>query len=188
MTLRLMVSCFLTLCLAAPAFAQCTIGIFSDPAGTVSVDTMTPGVAKDFYVVLRTENLIDAVSYRLEIPSMFDPDTNPGGTIFRTGRWYGPSETGINIQTAGGDNIGLGECAIGFGGQSIRVERFTMLAPTNVPWWEEWYVRPNPDSSPLHPQLATCPGQVVDCEMTTFFLLFDVPTENVSFGQVKALY
>jgi len=166
---------------------DCRIGIYGDPAGTQQT-FFTPaiGVIFPIYVVMRAEASVDAVALNVEY-------TGPGE--FLMFNWQvGPSGGGIDIPGPGGHNLGLGECAVGYGGQPILVTRIDVVQislgadPGKGPIPYPYQVLPNPDENPLYPVYATCPGQLRTCEQVETGWLYPVPTAGKSWGQIKSLY
>lgn len=186
---RLMVSliaCF-ALAAAAPAMAQipqsdCQLGVYADAEGTVSTFLPTQGQEFDVYVVMFLEGLTDAVAYDLLVPEL-------GQEIFLIGTEWGPGGGGFNITTAGGYNVGLGECAVGLGGQPILVAKHTFIMPNETQSARTIWVAPNTDYDPNAPFFNVCTAQLFPCTISTPLLLeAPVGTEATSFGSIKALY
>lgn len=168
---------------AGPVAAQtCTVGVYADATGSSNLLQPTAGVTFDFYVVLFVENLVSAVSYRLVAPG-----TTTGDLFILAGAW-GPTGGGLNIATSNGENVGLGQCAIGFNGFPIVVARYTALASaTAAPGTIS--VAGNADENPLLPVFSTCQGVLNTCDIgPSLTVEGPVATESVSFGAVKDLY
>jgi hypothetical protein len=185
----LMVSLLAIFALAAtsPAMAQipqsdCHLGVYADAGATVSILTPTQGTPFQVYVVMILEGLVNAVAFDLLVPEL-------NSQIFITESSWGPAGNGINIETANGSNIGLGECAVGFGGIPIVVATYTMLMPFETLSARTIGIGPNLDSDPEAPFFAVCTGQLYACTIATpLILTAPVETESKSFGQIKALY
>lgn len=164
---------------AGPVAAQtCTVGVYADATGSSNLIQPVEGVPYDFYVVLFTEDLANAVSYKLVAPA---------GLIV-IGQAYGPAGSGINIPTPNGDNVGLGECAVGFGGLPVVVTRYTALplagdAPGSIS------VIGNADEDAQFPVYSSCQGVLNTCESgASLTVEGPVATDSTSFGAVKHLY
>lgn len=168
---------------AGSAFAQqCVVGVYADTSGTVGFFEPTQGQVFNVYVVLNTEDVLNAVAYSIDIPGL-NSDVFVGGLI----QW-GPNGLGLNIVTSGGENVGLGECAVGFGGNPVVVATYPLLFPFHPQVQRTITVGANPDSGAL-PQYSTCNGELKDCSVGPGLLLdFVVSSETRSFGAVKSLY
>lgn len=156
---------------------QCVIGVYADEAGTTNYFQPTQGQEFDVYVVLHVEDLVDAVGpYDMDIPGL-------NVDMFQTARSLGPSGNGLQInEPGGGYNVGLGECAIGFGGLPILVETRTFLFPFHPQNQRTISVTGDPD-------YATCPGELKACSVGPGLLLDSVvSTTSESWGAVKSLY
>ena len=177
---------------AASALAQpCMVGLYADADGTKG--TMVPGldpnnptlpVAKHMYVVAYVEDVMNAMSFNLVNP---DP-----ANAFEISALYGPVGTGINVGTPGGWNVGLGECAVGFGGTPILIVDFEYLFTPGFAGGE-FCLLPNTDqdpiTDPLVPQYSTCQGELKPCDIGPCLLVEPpIATDSVSFGAIKALY
>ncbi len=191
--LTLFILCAVLLTLAAPASAQlnptnCSINMYADVNGQLSgLVIPTELVPFDVVVILRVDNVVNAVAYNLVV----EPAGELGTNLFILNQAYGPNGTGINIITPGGNNIGLGGCAVGFNNQDILVTRYTMLATANFPGGSTIYASNNPDVDGLttFPQYATCNGQVIACGFGDKVLVNPpISTTNESWGAVKSLY
>lgn len=162
--------------------SDCMIGVYADEAGTIQTFEPTQGQAFTVNVVIRVEGLLNAVAFELLVPGL-------GEEIFMLGESFGVPGRGINIFTDGGYNVGLGECAIGFGGLPIVVSRHTMIIPGEPPNARTISIGPNTDEDPEAPVFAVCTGQVYRCTISDNLLLAaPVDTENQSFGAVKSLF
>jgi hypothetical protein len=177
---------------AASALAQpCMVGLYADEGGTKG--TMVPGldplnplipVQKHMYVVAFVEDVMNAMSFNMTNP---DP-----AHALEISALYGPTGGGINIMTPGGWNVGLGECAVGFGGLPILVADFTYLFTPDFTGGE-FCLLPNTDqdpmTDPLLPQYSTCQGVLKSCDNGPCLLVEPpIATDSVSFGAIKALY
>jgi len=167
---------------AGSASAQCTVGVYADANGTMNTFQPTQGQVFHVYVVLFTENALNAVSYAIDIPGL-GTDLLLGGAI-----GFGPSGNGFNVHEATGENVGLGECAIGFSGLPVVVADYPLVflipgAARNVT------VLPNISVDPTFAQVNTCANQLITCDLGPS-LMVDAPVanESTSFGAVKSLY
>ena len=182
-------------CLALPASSQdCEANLFGDPGGSYS-SVVVPGPFEvfEFYVVIHTENLVKAASYRLQFESW-------GSDILVLSSTYGPEGNGISIQTVNGENVGLGECALGFGGLPVVVATYrAILVPSGTA--ENGAAKSpqpvagarifgNPDENPDLVVYGDCNNQLHTCTTGRMLLVYDgrVATETRTFGQIKALY
>jgi len=168
---------------AGSALAQtCTVGVYGDADGTVGFVQPIEGQTFDMYVVLFTENLVSAASYSLDIPGLND-------TIFNLNVAYGPSAGGINLNSANGENVGLGECAIGFGGAPVVVAHHTMLQIVNFDGPRTITVGGNCDEDCNSPVMSSCNGTLTTCDSGASLLVDGViATQSASFGAVKSLF
>ncbi len=169
--------------IAGPVAAQtCTVGVFADANGTSNLIQPVEGQTFDFYVVLFVEDVANAVSYRLVAPG------TANGDLFILSTAWGPTGSGINIATANGENVGLGECAIGFNGLPIVVAKYTALAAVGAaPGTIS--VTGNADEDPNFPVYNSCQGVKSPCGIgQTLTVEGPVATESTSFGAVKNLY
>lgn len=162
------------------AQSNCSVGVYANEEASSSV--VTPSANSEFsvYVVLFAENLANAVSYSLVADGL-------GTDYIQVGASYGPSAAGINI-VFNGENVGLGECAIGYNGFPIVVTKYTFFqlnpaAPTTsirVAGGNE-----NPD----FPVFSTCTSDLIVCESGPELTVDNVvSTEADSFGAVKSLF
>jgi hypothetical protein len=171
---------------AGSASAQCTLGVYADADGTVSTaQGFRNGDPFHVYVVLFTEGLVNAVSYNMIVPGLgvdiYNMDNPTTPTL------YGPSGTGINI-VGGGNNVGLGECAVGFGGLPVLVTDYTFIIP-NFALPRSISIVANPDEDPNFPVVSSCAGELYTCEGTNSLLVEGpVAVESTSFSAVKNLY
>lgn len=169
---------------AGTSSAQCVLGVYSDAAGTSNVQAgHRNGDTFNFYVILFTEDLADAVGYSIDIPGN-------GIDIFITGESYGPTGNGINISNQDGENVGLGDCYPGFNGTALIVTTYSAIQPFYAPD-KVITLGPNPGSggSTTAPVYSNCQGDLLPCGNNPSLLIEGpVATESTSFGQVKALY
>ena len=172
---------------SVPALAQqplsdCTIGVFTNADGTGQTFLPTQGQIFTVYTVMFVEGVVNAVSYDLLVPQL-------GQDIFPAGDTFGEGNIGLNIQTQGGYNIGLGECAVGFTGFPIIVAAHSFIMPFETITGRTISLGPNLDSGPESPMFSTCQGEIYPCTISSNLLLeAPVATESVSFGAVKSLY
>lgn len=166
--------------IAGPVAAQtCTLGVYADANGSSTLVQPVAGESYDFYVVLFTEDLASAVSYSLVAPvdAILQPEIA-----------YGPAGSGINLSTANGENVGLGECAVGFNVAPIVVAKYTAFAfAGQAPG--TFSVAANADEDPNFPVYSTCIGEIRTCEVgASLTVEGPVSTDSTSFGAVKNLY
>lgn len=176
---------------AASAYAQCMAGLYADENGTRGL--MVPGldpdnpllpVVKQMYVVAFAEDVMNAMAYQIVNP-------DPAHAIIPDGV-YGPSGLGINISSPGGYNVGLGECAVGFGAQPILVARYDVLFTPDFIGGEFCLtvnVDQDPSTDPTLLQYSTCQDVLKSCDIgPCLFVEPPIASDSVSFGAVKALY
>jgi hypothetical protein len=175
----------LVLALTGTAVAQnCSIGVYANADGTGNTVLPTEVQAFNFYVVVFTENVVNAAAY-----SLVNPDP---ANFFTIGSVYGPSGNGISITTPGGENVGLGECAIGVGGLPVLVTCYTALVTSSFAGGSVCVVAntdQDPSTNPNEPQVNLCTDDLMEC-VSGNCLLVEPPiaTEAASFGAIKALY
>jgi len=170
---------------AGSVMAQsCTVGVYGDADATVGFVQPIEGQNFDVYVILFAENLASAASYSLDIPNL-------NVDLFNLVTTYGPSGGGINLPSANGENVGLGECAIGFGGAPLVVARHTMLM---LPLLYDGAQRSisvggNCDEDCNNPVMSSCSGVLSTCDAGATLLVDGViATQSASFGAVKSLF
>lgn len=172
------------LCLApAAALAQCSIGVYADPAGEVTeVFDIGIGDSIPLYVLLWVEDVVDAVGYDLDIP-------DEQHFLYLVELGYGPEGNGINVQSPNGDNVGLGDCYPGFGGNPLLVAHYELLSTVEL-GEATIGLRPNPDSGggSESPVYSNCAGDLLPCQVISELGVRPVATEALSFGRVKALF
>jgi hypothetical protein len=185
--MRILLPALLILALTAPtAAAQCNLGVYAEPEGTGGWIRPSTFLTFHVYVVLFVEDSVNAVAYRLLGDELFDPVTNPDGTIIIQGVTYGPEGDGINVETPGGDNVGLGLCSNGIDGVPVLVADYTLLY-TGLSTTTYISVDRNTDYGSI--LYSTCDGVVKDCDVGPSLLIDDlVTTEAPSWGAVKNLY
>ena len=167
---------------SAQADPFCTIGVYADADGTLSTFQPVQGEPFDVYVVMFSESLVNAVALQLFVPGL-------GNEVVQISEDFGPGGGGLNIPTSGGFNIGLGECAVGFGGLPIRIARFGFLFPFETIGTRTINLGPNPDEDPEAPVFSDCQGRIYPCNVAQgLFLEGPVDTQSESFGAVKSLY
>jgi len=175
---------------ASPVAAQCTVAVYGDVQGTESLVSPTVGEPFDVYVVLFTEGLVNGVGYTLVLEN-FDG-------FFITGASYGPDGGGLNFPNdpnqafTSGASVGLGLCAVGFGGLPIEVARYTLLA--TAPAGERSFISltGNANSSDLDPTVpvfSDCQGVLSSCDIGPQ-LIIEPPVSDAaeSFGAIKSLF
>lgn len=173
---------------SAQAQAPCSVGVYTEPNGTGHfIPSYFDGVAEfNIYVVAFAEDALTAMAYGLTTP---DPSTT-----FIVESYYGPNGDGINVPDVPGhsaNNVGLGECVIGLGGQPILVATYSVIMTSPFPYGE-FCVTPNPfrtETNPSKCQYSSCQDELAPCDIgpCVFLDLID-PAESASFGAVKALY
>ena len=133
------------------------------------------------YVVLFAEDTVAATAYSISFPSL-------GNTLFLTGRYSGPSGSGLVIDEPDGTNVALAECVVGFGGLPVLVDEYVLFVVAGfngglVP------VGPNLNQGPT-PVYVTCNDLVRPCDIGTTAVITSppLPAEVRSFGAVKSLY
>jgi len=168
---------------AGSVMAQCTVGIYGDADATVGFVQPIEGQSFDVYVILFAENLASAASYSLDIPNL-------GVDLINLSTTYGPSGGGINLPSANGENVGLGECAIGFGGAPLVVAHHTMLMlPIFFDGPRTISVGGNCDEDCNNPVMSSCSGVLSVCDSGATLLVDGViATQSASFGAVKSLF
>jgi len=165
---------------AGSAVAQsCLLGLYADAAATDPIANPREGQIFNVYSIIKAESTVNAVSQVV---------TFPAGVFVAGTPSYGPSGGGLNIVGAG-DNIGLGECAIGFGGLPILVATYDCIVPVALPGNTIATIGPNPDEDPNFPVFSDCGGVLHACGNTQDLLIgATVAVEAKSFGSVKSLY
>lgn len=169
---------------AGPVAAQvCTVGVYADSEGLTTNFQPIELQAFDVYVVLFVESTVTAVGYSLNIVD--------GAGLLAGGVTYGRDGMGLNVPTAGGENVGLGECAVGFIGRPVVVAKYSFL-PLATATAATFSVSGNPDASsldPTFPAYSNCQGLVDVCQIGPS-LTVEAPVDNdsESFGAVKSLY
>lgn len=150
--------------------------------------------AFDVYVVAFTEDVINAAAYQISFPDLFSP-SNPTGTFFVTGGAYGPSGNGLEVPpnlNVGDTNetVGLGECAVGFGGLPIVVARYSCLVTGTNPGGQICLGQHDDLFTEVgKAQVNNCTGILKACDLGPCLTVEPpIATESVSFGAVKALY
>jgi len=176
---RIALGVLLSTALVASAPAQCVIGVYADTAGTQG-DLPVPGpfVPTGLYVVMHVESTVAGVAYSLNYPL----------PVSITPVSYGPNGLGLNVPRGGGDNIGLGECALGFNDNPVLVASYSMLiVDSPVPSFPI-EIFPNLDEDPLYPVYADCADNLIPCTGTSALYVYGVGIEGKSMGAVKSLY
>jgi hypothetical protein len=177
---------------AGSVFAQemCYMGVYADDSGSVGLFKPTEVQPFHIYVVMRLEDVVNAVAYGITIP---DP-----ANFFITGAVWGPSGNGVNVPSDpldpyGTSNVGLGECAVGVGGQTVLVADYTALVTAEFVGGDVCVVpnpyRSLPDPDPTKPEYNTCTDVFKSCDIgPCLYVEGPIATESKSFGAVKALY
>lgn len=162
---------------AGVAMGQCTIGAYTDAAGTEAVYAPTENTLFDVYVVMHVESTVAGVALNITWPPY----------VFPSLVGYGPGGFGINVDGPGGMNIGLGECAIGFNNQEVVIAHYSVFPLVGPGGFVE--IGPNLDENPFVPVFADCADNLIPCEgVVNLELLGTIGTEDQSFGAVKSLY
>jgi len=155
------------------------IGVYVDSAGTQGSSGI-PGQfgTLDMFVVMHVEATVAGAAYALTVPTEF----------LVTSATYGPNGLGLNVPRDGGDNIGLGECALGFNDTPVVIAQYQLFQ--SGAGLGEYFVTigPNTDEDPLYPVYADCADNLLPCTGTSDLYLYGVGTETKSVGAVKALY
>lgn len=178
--------------LAGSAFAQatitdgCTIGVFSDEAGTSTVispvrDLGDPLFFIDVYYVIRVEDLVLGAAWYREISGF------SAQTYAIDWESYG---TFIDDRPEGW-RIGLGTCQLGYGGAAIPILKETLLLLDDYQGGTgSIQVIPNTLQDPQGMvSYSDCLGEVKGCPgMGSMTIESVVPAAGKSFGAVKALF
>lgn len=175
---------------ASPVAAQCTLAVYGDVAGSESLVSPVVGEPFDVYVVLFTEGLVNGVGYTLVLEN-FDG-------FFFTDSSFGPDGGGLNFPNdpnnafTSGAQVGLGLCAVGFGGLPIEVARYTLLATTPASLQSFISLTGNERSSDLDPTVpvySDCQGVLRSCDVGPQ-LVIEPPVSDAaeSFGAIKSLF
>lgn len=175
----------LAVLLSSPsAFAQGgSLGVYADPDGTISEIVPEVGVPFNIYVVLFEEAIVNAVAYKLEIPGL-------NNDIFIQGVTYGQGGIGINIPNSGGENIGLGECAIGFSGAPILVATYQLVMTVSPEPVRTIEIKPNVLADPDTPIYSDCQGFLHPVPVGPSLKVGNgtVQIQERSWGGIKAVY
>lgn len=166
---------------AGPVAAQtCSVGVFADAGATSSSVQPVEGQDFDVYVILFAESLADAVSYSLVTPGL-------NVDFFQSGAEFGPTGDGINIPNAG-ENVGLGECAVGFNGNPIVVAKYTFFVFSPTAGGSSISVSGG-NEDPARPVFSNCSGGLIPCDIGASVTVEQpVAVESKSFGAVKSLF
>lgn len=166
---------------AGSSMAQppCVVGAYTDAAGTVSAHVPVLNSFFDVFVVMHVEFAVTGVAYSMTWPAHVLPIVVG----------YGFNDTkGLNVPSSGGNNVGLGECALGFNNTPIRVAHYqgftiALAGPSEIT------LGPNTDEDPASPVYADCADHLLVCGGVADLQLAGViGTEESSFGAVKSLY
>lgn len=157
---------------------QGTLGVYADALGTQTTFQPTQLDSFHVYVVLFTEDVVNAVGYMITFP--------PGYVLVRAS--YGPDGNGLNIDVDGGSNVGLGTCAVGFGGLPIVAAQYTLIYPGPDPSPPvDITVQPLPREGSL--LYSTCQSVLKAPDLgPSLHLEAPIATEAQSWGAVKSLY
>ena len=162
------------------AQSDCTLGVYANEEASSSVVTPSVNSSFDVYVVLFAENLANAVSYRLLAEGL-------GTDYIQVGAEYGPSASGINIPF-NGENVGLGECAIGYNGFPIVVTKYSFFQLNPAALTTSIGVTGG-NENPDFPVFSTCSSDLITCVSGPSLTVDNaVSTESESFGAVKSLF
>ena len=168
----------LLLLTSGAAGQSCLIGSYADDAG--SVLQHEPALFAPFlvYIVLRVESAVTGMAYSIAVPEQ----------LLFSALDYGPSGIGINVPREGGENVGLGECALGFNGTPIVIARYQAIALEGMAGGLV-ELGPNTDEDPQWPIYASCADQLLTCDSIEELTISPVvANESRSIGYVKALY
>jgi hypothetical protein len=162
------------------AQTTCSVGVYADRDGLSSVVTPEALSNFDVYVVLFAENLANAVSYRVVAEGL-------GTDFIQVGAEYGPTGDGLNIEFIG-ENVALGECAVGYNGFPILVAKYTFFQLDVAAPSTSISITGGKDD-PDFPVFSTCSSTLIACESGPSLTVDNaVSTENDSFGAVKSLF
>ena len=178
---RLSMTLSMALALAAGSAAgatNCELGLALTPEGDRQIGAIGVGEAFDVYVLLDVEGVADAVSYRLVVDAL-------NVNVFRLSESYGIDGEGINFETDNGSNVGIGECAVGYG-NLIVVAHYTFMLVDDL--FFRMGLEPNPDESSETPVISECTGALSPCEAGPDLMYEVLPVQSASFGAVKSLY
>lgn len=168
---------------ASMAFAQAgQIGTFADAAGTnCNVSTATPGLVSVFVVHLNAPG-VTASQFAAPLPACASPN------IFL-------SDTGVFPVTIGGSQTGV---SIGYGscnGTPLHILSINLFAQGAFSFCCIWPVVPDPNVPSNRIEVVDCGGQLIYGSGLNGLLngnatctCASVPTEETSWGAVKALY
>lgn len=162
------------------AQVPCTVGVYANSDAASSVVTPDLNETFDVYVVLFAESLANAVSYSLVADGL-------GTDYFQVSVSYGPEGTGINIPLDG-ENVGLGQCVVGYNGFPIVVAKhtffqFNQFAPTTS------IAVAGGREDPDFPVFSDCSGVLSPCVIgPTLSVDNAVSGDSDSFGAVKSLF
>lgn len=167
---------------AGPVAAQipCTVGVYANAEASSSVVTPSLNSTFDVYVVLFAESLANAVSYRLVAEGL-------GTDYVQVGAAYGPAGTGINI-VLNGENVGLGQCVVGYNGFPIVVTKYTFFQLNPLAQTTSIAVTGG-NEDPDFPVFSDCNGMLSPCAIgPTLAVDNAVSNDENSFGAVKSLF
>jgi len=165
---------------AGSSMAQppCVVGAYTDAAGTQSAHVPVLNSFFDVFVVMHIEFAVTGLAYSMTWPPHVLPIV----------QGYGPTGHGLNVPTSGGNNVGLGECALGFNNTPIVVAYYQGFT-VNLAGPSEITLGPNTDESLSLPVYADCADHLFECQGVQDLQLAGViGTEESSFGAVKSLY
>lgn len=165
---------------AGSSMAQppCVVGAYTDAAGTQSAHVPVLNSFFDVFVVMHVEFAVTGLAYSMTWPSHVLPIVVS----------YGRNGRGLNVPSPGGNNVGLGECALGFNNTPIRVAHYQgftigLAGPSEIT------LGPNTDESLTTPVYADCADHLLACGgVQNLQLAGVIGTEDSSFGAVKSLY
>lgn len=165
---------------AGSSMAQppCVLGAYTDAAGTQSAHVPVLNSFFDVFVVMHIEFAVAGMAYSMTWPNHVIPIVVS----------YGPHSHGLNVPTEGGNNVGLGECALGFNNTPIVVAHYQgfTVSPHGP---SEITLGPNTDENPTSPVYADCADHLLVCDgVQNLQLAGVIGTEESSFGAVKSLY
>jgi hypothetical protein len=179
---------FALMLVASMAFGQTglgSVGMFADPAGaSCNLLDMAPMGVKTYFVVHVLTTGATGSQYRAVVPqcmkatgAMYLSDTNMFGVTI------GNSQTGVAVAYP--------SCLVG----PIHTQTISVFAMGTTPACCRWYVDGDPNTGSSVPLIADCaylvwPGPmggqgIINSNPTCNC---DVPNEDTTWGQVKALY
>lgn len=171
------------------ASAQCQFGVYADVEGTLTSveavrDLGNPIIQLDIYYVMYVEDFVLGAAWNREVTG----DFNLLGAVQN----YDPLEQFLEV-TPDGFRMGLGNCQVGFGGNSVFVLWETLILEDTFVQNAEGFVQvlPNPleDANSVVYSDCSQDANLFLCEgMGSLAITGVVPAASTSFGAVKALF